>query len=72
MRVTSFASTAAPEEGTMIKLRESNQAVANLVEPCVETRTLEPPPPLRIEITQEEILADLIYPASLASEDRAG
>jgi hypothetical protein len=29
----------------------------------VRTPSLEPMPPLRIEITQEEILANLLYPA---------
>jgi hypothetical protein len=28
------------------------------------TPTLEPAPPLKIEISEKEILADLIYPAS--------
>jgi hypothetical protein len=39
---------------------------------AIETETtpsLEPAPPLEIEISEEEILADLIYPATPKSED---
>jgi hypothetical protein len=33
------------------------------------TRTLEPAPPLRIEVSEREILADLIYPGRLGNRD---
>jgi hypothetical protein len=45
----------------MIKLREA-----------IETETtpsLEPAPPLEIEVSEEEILADLIYPAEAKGMD---
>jgi hypothetical protein len=45
----------------MIKLREVIEVET--------TPTLEPAPPLEIEISEEEILADLIYPAEPKSED---
>jgi hypothetical protein len=51
------------EEDKMKKQRRANrQRKHQGPEP---TRTLEPAPPLKIEVTEREILADLIYPARM-------